>query len=209
MSSSAKENETQPFHLDAGELPDPKPYDGPCFNALDYKGPRYAEAKTLQEAIEMRGADAFFEQVCADDFMQNNQEIGVMLGFADFWAQSTWSKAMPDTRDVEQEQVANSLNEGDLLEIKRCSSDVSDWEMAVYTMDGRLLPYDPFHDYDYAALNRWLDELDLGERLLCQVKKVTCYGEDGVRPDPDFCWRIYSCSTRVFRVTQSFNPQKN
>lgn len=119
----------------------------------------------------MRGADAFFEQVCADDFMQSYHEIGVMLGFADLWAQSTWSKAMPDTRDVEREQVASSLHEGDFIQVKRCPSDVSEWEMAFYAMDGRLFPYSPFHDYDDAALSRWLDELGSDEALLCQVKK--------------------------------------
>lgn len=72
--------------------------------------------------------------------------------------------------------------------------------MAFYTIDGRLLPYTPYHDYDDVVLSRWLDELHYGEKLLCQVKDVTCYGEDGVQADPDFCWRVYSCSVKVYKV---------
>lgn len=185
---------------DDSDLPDPQPYDGPRFSVLDYASPKYAEAKTVEEAIEMRGADAFFDQVSAEDFSQESQEIGTLLGFAELWAESTWDKSMPEMRDVEQEKAANSLEERDLIEVKRCSPDISDWEMAFYTIDGRLLPYTPYHDYDDVALSRWLDELHRGEKLLCQVKDVTCYGEDGVQADPDFCWRVYSCSVKVYKV---------
>lgn len=148
----------------------------------------------------MRGADAFFDQVSVEDFSQESQEIGTLLGFAELWAESTWDKSMPKMRDVEQEKAANSLEESDLIEVKRCSPDISDWELAFYTIDGRLLPYTPYHDYDDIALGRWLDELHRGEKLLCQVKDVTCYGEDGVQVDPDFYWRVYSCSVKVYKV---------
>ena len=185
---------------DDSDLPNPQPYDGPHFSVLDYASPKYAEAKIVGEAIEMRGADAFFDQVSAEDFSQDSQEIGTLLGFAELWAESTWDKSMPEMRNVEQEKAANSLEERDLIEVKRCSPDISDWEMAFYTIDGRLLPYTPYHDYDDVALSRWLDELHHGEKLLCQVKDVTCYGEDGVQADPDFCWRVYSCSVKVYKV---------
>lgn len=74
----------------------------------------------------MRGADAFFDRVSAEDFSQASQEIGMLLGFAEFWAESTWDKSMPEMRDVEQEKAANSLEERDLIEVKRCSSDVGE-----------------------------------------------------------------------------------
>ena len=62
------------------------------------------------------------------------------------------------------------------------------------------LPYTPYHDYDDMNIEKWLGELFPQEILACKVDSVACFGQDGVPPDPDFCWRVYDCKVTVYKV---------
>ncbi|MGN0302201.1 MAG: hypothetical protein ACI4BI_04925 [Anaerotardibacter sp.] len=190
------------YEDEANKLPEPKQYNGPHFSVLDYLNPKYEGAKTLEEAIAMRGEYAFFEKVTANDFAFSEIEGFSLLGFADLWAQSTWYESVPSSRDIKTELDAYELKEGEFIEVKRCTPDISEREIAFYTMDNKLLPYSPYHDYDDLSLTKWINELNPSEKMLCRVKEVTCYGGDGVEKDPFFCWRVYACSTEVFKVKQ-------
>lgn len=44
-----------------------------------------------------------------------------------------------------------------------------------------------------------LENLRGGEWLACRVREVSCFGEDGIDDDPEFCWRVYSCKVTVYR----------
>ena len=182
-------------------LPDPKDYDGEHFTGIDYCGPKYSEAHTLEEAIEMRGYDAFIERLDISDFDTGDPSMK-FLGYAELWADSTWRKDDPLSRAVEVERAAYGVHEGDILAIMREESDDCDEEIAIYDKKGTKLPYRPYHDYDEINLSKWIDILFRFDRLVCKVDSVTCFGGDGVSPDPDFCWRVYTCTVTVYRVTQ-------
>lgn len=53
-------------------LPKPEDYDGDSFCALDYLTGEYATARTLEEAIDIRGARAFLRNVAPDDFINDD-----------------------------------------------------------------------------------------------------------------------------------------
>lgn len=180
-------------------LPDPVSYDEEQFDALDYQGPKYAEAHTLGEAIGMRGYDAFVERLDISDFDTGDPHIR-FLGYAELWADFTWRKDAPSSRSVELERTATGVHERDVLAILRDESDECDEEIAFYDMKGIKLPYTPYHDYDDMNIEKWLSELFPHEILVCKVDSVTCFGQDGVRPDPDFCWRVYACKVTVYKV---------
>ena len=63
-------------------LPRPEKYEGEQFSVEDYKTEEYAEARTLEEAIAIRGAKAFLRDVTPDDFL--DAPLGVQkIGIAD------------------------------------------------------------------------------------------------------------------------------
>lgn len=179
-------------------LPEPQKYDGDKFDVTDYLTEEYADAKTLEEAIDIRGTKAFLRDVGPDDFSDDNPLGPKKVGFAELWAESTWTKGVDD-RNVSLERSAASLKEGDLLEVRPCSEDISEWGYRFHFDDGTVAPYTPYHDYDDQFFQRAVGELRDGEQLTCRVRELSCFGEDGVAPDPEFCWRVYSCKVTVYR----------
>lgn len=179
-------------------LPRPQKYQGERFSALDYKTEEYAEAQTLEEAIAIRGAKAFFRDITPDDFLDEAPLGAEKIGIADLWADSTWEKGVTE-RNVGLERSAASLKEGDLLEVRPCSEDISARGYRFHLADGTTLPYEPYHDYDDQLFEDALENLCSGEWLACRVREVSCFGEDGIEVDPKFCWRVYSCKVTVYR----------
>lgn len=179
-------------------LPTPKDYDGDCFNALEYLTGDYAVARTLEEAIDIRGTKAFLRNVTPDDFIDDAPHGIEKVGIAELWASSTWREGETE-RDVTRERLANSLKESDLLEVRPCSKDVAGWGYRFYLADGSATPYEPYHDYDDQLFQRTLESLAGGEKLICRVKSASCFGGNGIDDDPAFCWRVYSCKVTVYR----------
>lgn len=194
--------------FDEHGLPIPKSYDGPKFDAREYWSGKYADADTLDEAISMRGQEAFAKSVKPDDFSSDGSpEERTKIGIAELWADSTWSEGNTQ-RDLDLELSVGNVREGDMLEIRRTLSDESERGYSFFSSDGHRLPYEPFHDYDDQFLSRALGECDPGETLACLVREVTCYGGDNDVPeDPTFCWRVYSCKVTVYRRT--WTPELN
>lgn len=179
-------------------LPRPERYEGERFSVEDYKTEEYAEARTLEEAIAIRGAKAFLKDVAPDDFLDDAQ-LGVeKIGIADLWSDSTWEEGETE-RDVTLERSAASLKEGDLLEVRPCSEDISEWGYRFHLADGSTVPYTPYHDYDDQLFQRAIESLGAGEWLACRVREVSCFGEDSIDDNPEFCWRVYSCKVTVYR----------
>ncbi len=178
-------------------LPKPKEYDGEKFTVLDYEMEEYAEAKTLEEAIAIRGAKAFLRDVTPEDFLESNPLGAKKLGIAELWFDSTW-RGGDAGRNVPLEKLVASVKEDDMLEVRRCSKDINEWGYNFYLNGETALPYTPYHDYDDQFFQRVLKELRDGEWLVCRVRGVECYGGDGVDHDPDFCWRVYSCKVTVY-----------
>ena len=54
-------------------------------------------------------------------------------------------------------------------------------------------------DYDDQLFQGALENLRDGEWLACRVREVSCFGEDGIDDDPEFCWQVYSCKVTVYR----------
>ena len=100
---------------------------------------------------------------------------------------------------MDLERSAASLKEGDLLEVRPCSEDISEWGYRFHLADGSTVPYGPYHDYDDQLFQKALENLNGGEWLACRVREVSCFGEDGIEDDPEFCWRVYSCKVTVCR----------
>ena len=72
--------------------------------------------------------------------------------------------------------------------------------VSIVVDDGVTLPlYPAYHDFDDRFLSRILDGMSENERLICQVRDTTCYGEDGIDIDPSFHWRVYTCKVTVYR----------
>lgn len=179
-------------------LPRPEKYEGEQFTVEDYKTEEYAEARTLEEAIAIRGVKAFLRDVTPDDFL-DDAPLGVeKIGIADLWSDSTWKEGETE-RDVDLERSAASLKEGDLLEVRPCSKDISEWGYRYHLADGSTVPYTPYHDYDDQLFQGALENLRSGEWLACRVRELSCFGEDGINDDPGICWRVYSCKVTVYR----------
>ena len=53
---------------DESGLPKPQEYDRPYFDVFDYLSDEYADARNLNEAIEIRGQKAFAQSMTPDDF---------------------------------------------------------------------------------------------------------------------------------------------
>lgn len=183
-------------------LPTPQQYEGERFTVLDYATEEYADARTLEEAIAIRGAKAFLRDLTPGDFSEDGPLGARKIGTAELWAESTWERGETD-RDVECERLAVSVKEGDLLDVRPCSGDLSDWGYRFHLADGSALPYSPYHDYDDLFFERAFDGLGAGERLVCRAEGVSCFGGDGVPADPDFCWRVYSCKVTVYRCGEA------
>ncbi len=180
-------------------LPTPKKYEGEQFSVLDYGTKEYADAQTLDKAIAIRGAKAFLRDVTPDDFSDDNLSGVKKIGIAELWADSTWEEGKTE-RDVALERLATSVKEGDLLEVRPCSEDDSEWGYRFHLIDGSALPYTPYHDYDDQFFQQAFEDLRGDEWLVCRVRETSCFGEDGIDADPDFCWRVYSCKVTVYRV---------
>lgn len=203
----AMENHRRGNAFDAHGLPIPKRFDGPFFDVRDYDTGKYAEASTLEQKIAMRGQEAFANSVTPEDFTEDRFENAEKIGIAELWAESTWMEGETQ-RNVDLEKRASGLKEGDMLEVKRCAAEVSEWEYAFYLPSGEPLPYTPFHDYDDQFFSQALDSCRIGEHLVCRVRNVTCFGEDNSVPvDPGFCWRVYSCKVVVYRL--KWTPKLN
>ena len=187
-------------------LPLPKRYDGPRWDVREYLTDTYAEATTLAEAIEMCGQDAFAHEVEPADFAADDVRAReIRLGLAELWADSTWSEGVSQ-RDVELEQTVAAIQPGDPIEIRQSPAQEGDFEF--FLPNGNPLPYTPYHDYDYQFFARAFAKCGLGERLVCRVRSVACYGGDNDVPaDPAFCWRVYSCKVTVFK--RIWSPQDN
>lgn len=179
-------------------LPKPEDYDGDSFCALDYLTGEYATARTLEEAIDIRGARAFLRNVAPDDFINDDPHDTEKIGIAELWSSSTWREGEVE-RDVARERSASSLKENDLLELRPCSEAVREWGYRFHLADGSVTPYEPYHDYDDLLFQRNLKNLAGGERLICRVRSVSRFGENGIDVDPAFCWRVYSCKVTVYR----------
>lgn len=184
-------------------LPEPKDYDGEVFTAYDYASERFADARTLEEAIELRGHDAHLQELTPDDFLDEPVPGLEKLGIAELWAESTWELGWSD-RAVSLEQLVSSIKEGDLIRVLTCSEGASsEWGYSFCLPDGTLLPYSPYHDYDDIFFEKALEGLREGEWLECRVRETSCYGGDGVPHDPCFCWRVYPCKVMVYRGGRS------
>lgn len=193
--------------LDEFGLPLPKHYDGPRFDARDYFSDRFAAAKTLGEAIEMRGLDAFAEEVEPSDFTDDTPAYETKIGIAEFWAESTWHDG-ESARNIELERTVAALQEGDVIEIRRCPQEQNEYGYTFTTQDGSPLPFTPYHDYDDQFFTRALEECRIWDKPFCRVRSVTCFGGDNNVPvDPTFCWRVYSCKVTV--IKRSWNPMLN
>lgn len=179
-------------------LPEPERCEDECFNCLDYFSEEYADAKTLEEAIDIRGAKAFLAHVTPDDFSDNGPQDIEKVGIAELWYSSIWREGEIE-RDVAREHSASSLKEGDRLEVRPCPEEISEWGYRFHLADGVATPYEPYHDYDDQLLLRTLESLTYEEQPTCHVRSVSCFGENGIDSDPAFCWRVYSCKVTVCR----------
>ena len=179
-------------------LPVPQEYDRPYFDALDYiSADEYKEARSISEAIEMRGHDAFVEMVDPTDFGHSDLEGYEKLGYAELWAQSTWTEEF-DERDVALERIAASVDTGDMIEARPCPQDQSEWGYAFYDVTGALLPFQPYHDYDDDFFSRLFSGAPSYDVIVCRVIKTTCYGGTAAPADPEFNWRVYVLSVVVY-----------
>lgn len=159
----------------------------------------YADTRNLNEAIDMRGQKAFAQSVTPDDFRDASPDDMTKVGIAELWTESTWNDGR-STRKIALERSVAGIQEGDVLEIRRCSEEINPWGYSFHRVDdGVALPYTPYHDFDDRFLSRILDGMSENERLICQVRDTTCYGEDGIDIDPSFHWRVYTCKVTVYR----------
>ena len=103
-------------------------------------------------------------------------------------------------RDVELGQRAASVKEGDWLEIRPCPKQRNPYGYQFYTSDGQVSPFEPYHDYDDQFFLKSHGDLYSGKHLVCHVQGTLGYGENGIEPDPQFCWRAYTCKAMVYRA---------
>lgn len=195
------------WDVDEHGLPLPKRYDAPPWDVREYLTDTYAEAKTLGEAIEMRGQDAFVHEVDPADFSDDGEPFETKIGIAELWAESTWREGI-SKRDIELERAVATIQAGDLIEIRACPATQDELGFQFCLPNGEPLPYSPYHDYDEQFLNRAFKGCRAHEHLVCRVRSVECYGGNNDAPvDPLFCWRVYTCKVTVFR--RNWEPELN
>ena len=196
---------------DSNDLPNPMPFSGDHFTVNDYLSDEYASAKTLNEAITMRGQKAFFKAVTPEDFTPDSKKI-TKLGISELWFQSTWHISEENSRNIEEEQLIASLKENDVLVLGRAPQEtdknqnwieINDLGFGFYK-NGQLLPFTPGHDYELIMFEDIIKTLQPGEWIECLVRKSSCYGGDAgdVPVDPDFCWRIYVCEVTIYKAQE-------
>ncbi|WP_033506619.1 hypothetical protein [Bifidobacterium pullorum] len=124
-------------------LPEPQKYDRPYFDVFDYLSDEYADARNLNEAIDMRGQKAFAQSVTPDDFSDASPDNMTKMGIAELWAESTWNDGR-STRNIALERSVAGIQEGDMLEIRRCSKEINPWGYSFHRVDDDItLPYTP------------------------------------------------------------------
>lgn len=189
-------------------LPHPQDYTGPYFSVLEYAAEEYADGKTLDDKIRLRGTKYFAQHVSPEDFDENENESNgsggsqiQKTGFAELWADSTWEKnSHVLARNVKLEQLANSVKQSDCLWVIP-SVDEKGWlEYSFYTNAEEELPYCPYHDFDDDFFRDAFSTLKPQEAIVCIVQNLNCFGGDGVEADPDFCWRVYDCKVTVYKI---------
>lgn len=194
--------------LDEFGLPKPRDFDGPYFTALNYYSEEYGQGDGMDEAVELRGFEAFLDKAEPSDFSDDVHGV-YKVGLAQLWSQSTWENGFTD-RDVEREQAALSIERGDLLTIRPLEVnpkqadghdplEVRDLGFAFFRGD-TMLPYTPYHDYDQYLIAGALLTLNRGELVACLVRNNSCTGGDGVPVDKDFCWRVYTPTVEVLKL---------
>ena len=78
------------------------------------------------------------------------------LGIAELWAESTWNDGR-STRNIALERSVAGIQEGDMLENRRCSEEINPWGYSFHRVDdGVTLPYTPYHDFDDRFLSEYL-----------------------------------------------------
>lgn len=184
---------------DESGLPIPEKYEGERFTVFDYLSEEYADASTLEEAIALRGGKAFVSEVKPAEFLKEDPDFIQKIGIAELWGESTWFKYETE-RDVSLESILAAVKEDDFLVVHRSKDDAGKWGFKFYSLEGSLVPYSPYHDYDDQFFENAILNLRAGEHLVCRVKETKCFGEDGIEADPQFCWRVYSCTVTVYRV---------
>lgn len=194
--------------LDEFGLPKAHDYEGPRFTVLDYGSDEYAQAKSLDEAINLRGFKAFVDKVTPSDFADDAPGVR-KVGIAHLWSQSTWESGFED-RDVEHELEALTVEVGDLLTVMpldyglthgddQDGLEVRDQGFAFFKGE-TMLPYTLYHDYDQSLVFDALLTLDEGQLLAFLVLDNDCTGGDGVPGDEHFCWRVYTPTVEVLKL---------
>ena len=91
-------------------LPEPREYDRPYFDVFDYLSDEYADARNLNEAIEIRGQKAFAQSLTPDDFSDASPDNMTKMGIAELWAESTWNDGR-STRNIALERSVAGIQE--------------------------------------------------------------------------------------------------
>lgn len=95
---------------DESGLPEPQKYDRPYFDVFDYLSDEYADARNLNEAIDMRGQKAFAQSLTPDDFSDASPDNMTKMGIAELWAESTWNDGR-STRNIALERSVAGVQE--------------------------------------------------------------------------------------------------
>ena len=70
----------------------------------------YADARNLNEAIDMRGQKAFAQSLTPDDFSDASPDNMTKMGIAELWAESTWNDGR-STRNIALERSVAGIQE--------------------------------------------------------------------------------------------------
>ena len=194
-----KENSNN-WDVDEHGLPLPKRYDAPPWDVREYLTDTYAEAKTLGEAIEMRGQDAFAHEVDPADFSDDGEP------FEKLRLASPNCGRNPRGEREYQRGISNSnalwqpYRQAILLKFAHARQHRTNLASNSACQMGNHYPTPPTMIMTSKYLNRAFKGCRAHEHLVCRVRSVECYGGNNDAPvDPLFCWRVYTCKVTVFR----------
>ena len=205
-------------------LPNPKPYDGPYFDARDYLLDEYytgtdenglpnlddfarmvetgvIAVPNLDQRIEMRGFRERLDRLTIADFEERGLRNGIDLRItsADLWACITWYSTETEYDDglEEEEQLIANVKEGDTLAVQL--SDEEGWVEPVFlNEEGVKLPLSPYHDYDQLEFEKLMPLAEDDWILSCVVTGVEVFGGTSEPAAPDFNWRVCQITTDVY-----------
>lgn len=198
------DNDAVPLSLHANEVDLVNPCTDvhePCGNewlgtdARDYyTDPVYQNARSLSEAIETRGQLHEIRTATPQDFSSTPYDGQRRLGRVELWSSSLIGGIQFQYGYV---LAADSVHVGDKLRVAYEIDSSKRICISFIDQEGTTLPFSPYYDFDYQALERACQRAFPDCEITCQVKEIRRSSGTCKPHDPDCIWTVTDFITEM------------